>query len=151
LSLSKNMGNYRKAYTTLEVILVILLIAVWIGVTLPRFGAGNFLNKYRLKTTVYNVASDMRSTRAQAINNAGTGRYSIKFSSNQYQIIAPGNQIIETKEIPPQVAWTGVAQLGFNYLGSATFSGSGVWTLSSGTDQYTITVISPTGTARIQK
>ena len=65
------------SYATLEIILVIILIGVWLGVVLPRFGAGDLLNKYRLKTTVYNIGSDIRSARNSAITNARD--YIIKF------------------------------------------------------------------------
>ena len=139
------------SYTTLEVILIIILIAVWLGVVLPRFGAGDLLNKSRLRTTVFILGSDMRSARNTAITKSVTYTVQFNYSNKEYQIIAPGGGVVETKAIPAQVAWTGVGQLGFNSLGSATFSGSRVWTLSSGGDQYTITVFSPTGTARIQK
>jgi len=148
------MGNYQRAYTILEVLLVILLIAVWVGVTLPRFGGGGILNKYRLRTTVYNISSDMRSVRMQAINNAGTGKYSIRFDSapNDYHIISPGGPILETKEIPTGVGWTGTNQYNFYALGNADWSGTGAitFTIASG-EKWTIAVSGPTGTVRIQK
>jgi Tfp pilus assembly protein FimT len=143
------------SYTTIEVILIVILIAVWIGVTLPRFGAGNFLNKYRLKTTVYNLASDMRSARTSAITNARS--YIVKFdftkTPQEYQVyqwsIAPGNEVGEKKIIPSGVGGSGTNQYTFSLLGDA---GSGQTIFSStGAGQWTIIVIGPTGTVRIQK
>ena len=149
------MSKFLRAYTILEVILIILLIAVWAGVTLPRFGAGNFLNKYRLKTTVYNLASDMRSARNSAITNARS--YIVKFdftkTPQEYQVyqwsIAPGNEVGEKKIIPSGVGGSGTNQYTFSLLGDA---GSGQTIFSStGAGQWTIIVIGPTGTVRIQK
>ena len=141
------------SYTILEVILIILLVVVWLGVTLPRFGAGDLLNRYRLRTTVYNIGSDMRSTRAQAITKGGTDRYSIRFESNQYQIIAPGGEVIETKELPSGITWSCTSQYDFTSLGEADWTiGSGITTfLTASGEQWTIAVIRPTGIVRIQK
>lgn len=145
------MGNSLKAYTTFEVILIILVIAIWIGVTLPRFGAGDLLNKYRLRTTVYNIASDMRSARNLAITKAGT--YRIQFLGNEYRIIDSGSRVIETKEIPSGITWTGTSQYDFTSLGGTEWTiGSGITTFSIATGElWTIAVASTTGTTRIQK
>lgn len=139
-----------KAYTTLEVILIIFLIAVWLGVALPRFGAGDLLNRQRLRTTVYNLGADMRSCRMQAIANAGT--YSIQLESNQYRIIAPGNQTIKTSPISAGITWSGTSQYDFTSIGEADWTiGSGMTTFSiSSGELWTIAAIRPTGIVRIQ-
>ena len=149
------MSKFLRAYTILEVILIILLIAVWAGVTLPRFGGGIFLNKYRLKTTVYNLASDMRSARNSAITNARS--YIVKFdftkTPQEYQIyqwsIATGNEVGEKKIIPSGVGGSGTNQYTFFLLGDAD-SGQTIFS-STGAGQWTIIVIGPTGTVCIQK
>jgi Tfp pilus assembly protein FimT len=149
------MGTARRAYTTLEVILIVLLIAVWLGVTLPRFGAGGLLNKSRLKTTVYNIASDMRSARNSAITNARN--YIVKFdfakAPQEYQLyqwsIAESNQVGDTETMPSGVRGSGIDQWTFSSLGD-TGTGAITFTIASG-EKWTIAVIGPTGTVRIQK
>ena len=79
------------SYTTLEILLVIIVLAVLVAIVLPRFGAGDLLNKQSLKTIAYNIASDIRATRQLAMSNAQTWTYSIQFdfAQKQYSIIAP--------------------------------------------------------------
>ena len=149
------MGNYQRAYTILEVLLVILLIAVWVGVTLPRFGGGGILNKYRLRTTVYNIASYMRSARNSAITNARN--YIVKFdfakAPQEYRIyqwsIAPSNQVGDTETIPSSIRGSGTDQWTFSSLGD-TGTGAIIFTIAS-QEKWTIAVIGPTGTVQIQK
>lgn len=147
----------KRAYTTPEVILVILLIAVCLAITLPRFGAGAVFNNYRLKTTVYNIASDMRLARQEAISNASTYIIKFDFAQNEYRVykgsIAPANQVGETRAIPKQVAGSGTDEYSFTSLGEANWpSGTGQVTFStSGGWQYRITVTRATGTARLEK
>jgi Tfp pilus assembly protein FimT len=151
------MSKLLRAYTILEVILIILLIAVWTGVTLPRFGGGHFLNKYHLKTTVYNLASDMRSARNSAITNARPYIVNFDFTKTpqEYQIyqwsIASGNEVGEKKIIPSGVGGSGTNQYTFSLLGDAGSGQTQTIFSSAGAGQWTIIVIGPTGTVRIQK
>lgn len=145
------------SYATLEVILIILLIAVWLGVTLPRFGAGDILNKYRLKTAVYNVTADIRDARNLAITNARLYIVKFDFAQNEYRTyqwsISPSNQVGETKTIPSSVTGSGTGEYTFTSIGEADWpggTGQTVFSISSG-ELWTITLIRATGTARIQK
>ena len=143
------------SYTTLEVLLIIILLGVFLAVVLPRFGAGDIINKQRLKTAAYNIASDIRATRVLATSNAWTWTYNIQFNftQNGYRIIAPNSQAMETKTIPTGVVASGTPQYNFSPLGIAS------WTIGSGSinlaiasgERWTIAVSGPTGTVRIQK
>jgi len=143
------------SYTTLEILLVIILLAIFVAIVLPRFGAGDLLNKQSLKTIAYNIASDIRATRQLATSNAWTWTYSIQFNfaQNQYRIIAPNSLVLDTKTIPTGVTASGTSRYNFSPLGIAS------WTIGAGSinlaiasgERWTIAVIGPTGAVRIQK
>ncbi|OGX15065.1 MAG: hypothetical protein A2166_06510 [Omnitrophica WOR_2 bacterium RBG_13_41_10] len=139
------------SYTTIEILLVIILLAVFVAIVLPRFGAGDLLNKQSLKTIAYNIASDIRATRALATSNAWTSAYSIQFdfAQNIYRIIAPNSDILETKTIPGGITASGSPRYDFSSLG-ATTTGTINLTIASG-ESWTVAVNGPTGTVRIQK
>jgi len=142
------------SYTTLEILTVIILLAIIITIVLPRFGAGDLLNKQSLRAIAYNIASDIRATRQLATSNAWTSTYSIQFdfAQKQYSIIAP-DKTLETKTIPGGVTASGTSRYNFSSLGVAS------WTIGTGTtnltiasgERWTIAVSGPTGTVRIQK
>jgi len=138
------------SYTTLEILLVIILLAVFVAIVLPRFGAGDLLNKQSLRAIAYNIASDIRATRQLAMTNAQAWTYSIQFDfgQKQYSIIAPG-KTLETKTIPSAVTASGTPRYDFSSLG-ATATGTINLTIASG-ERWTIAVSGPTGTVRIQK
>jgi Tfp pilus assembly protein FimT len=138
------------SYTTLEILLVIILLAVFVAIVLPRFGAGDLLNKQSLRAIAYNIASDIRATRQLAMTNAQAWTYSIQFdfAQKQYSIIAP-DKTIETKTIPSAVTASGTPRYDFSSLG-ATATGTINLTIASG-ESWTVTVNGPTGTVRIQK
>lgn len=147
----------KKAFTTIEVILIILLLAVWLGVALPRFGAGDILNKYRLKAAAYEANSEIKYTRSLAIANARTYIIKFDFVQKQYRIyrdsIAAENQVGETKTIPAQITCSGTDQFDFTSLGEASWpagTGETNFSIPSGS-QYRITATPATGTTYLQK
>lgn len=151
------MFKVRKSisYAIFEVLAVIILLAVFIAVVLPRFGAGDFINKQRLRSAAYNISADIRATRQLALSNAQTWTYSIEFNftQNKYNIIAPNSQVIESKTIPTGVTASGTSQYNFSPSGQASWSiGNGNINLAIASgERWTIAVAGPTGTVRIQK
>ena len=143
------------SYTTLEILLVIILLAVFVAIVLPRFGAGDLLNKQSLRAIAYNIASDIRATRQLAMTNAQAWTYSIQFdfTQNIYRIIAPNSEILETKTIPSAVTASGTSRYNFSPLGIASWTiGSGSINLAIASGEiWTVAVNGPTGTVRIQK
>jgi Tfp pilus assembly protein FimT len=143
-----------KSYTTIEVILIIILISVWAVILLPRFGGSNLFAKANLKTATYNIASDIRHTRGLAITNNRPYIINFDFTQNNYKIyqwsIAPANQVGETKKIPSKVAGAGSITYTFSYLGEAAGTGATTFSISSG-EKWTVSVIRATGTVHIDK
>lgn len=144
------------SYTTIEVLLIIILMGIWLGITLPRFGGLGLFDRSRLNSTVYNVASDIRQARGLAITNAATYIIDFDFTNNEYKIyknsVAPANQIGDTHSVFKQITLSGTNQFSFSSLGSAGFPGSGIITLLvAGADQYNLSVIPATGAVKIQK
>jgi len=139
------------SFTTVEVIFVLILISVWLAVALPRLGAGGLFGKTKLKSTAYNVASDIRYARTLAISNAVNSSIVFDCGSNHnYVIYKDGVQVGEAKKIPEEVGCSGENQFIFTALGSAT-AGAITFTLPSGQEQYKITVVAATGTAYVEK
>ncbi|RKY32172.1 MAG: hypothetical protein DRP74_03180 [Candidatus Omnitrophota bacterium] len=142
------------SYTSVELLLVIILIGVWVAVVLPRFNGGDLFKKAKLKTAAYNIVSDIRFVRNLAITNAKTYIIDFDFVQNEYRIykesVAAENQVEETRIIPEVVSCSGENQLNFSSLGSVSFAADGVINLTSGRGQYRIMVIHATGSAYIE-
>lgn len=147
----------KKAFTLIEVILVITIVAILAAITLPRLGGRDFFMRLTLRTTAHQVASDIRYTRRLAITDAE--KYIIKFwpARHEYGIYReavdyPDNANLtgEIKEIPLEISmyFSNKKKFTFERLGNAAVSG--ILNLKTGANeeyQYDIIVEPVTGSA----
>lgn len=143
------MHGQKRSFTLVEVILTIAIMGILAAVVLPRFGKA-FIEDLTVRSASSQIASDIRYTRRLAITNAG--HYLIKFNltQNEYNIISPNNQTIETKKIPSNISCSGTDQFDFYSLGNCLFAGEGL-SLSLSASQYNITAEPPTGAVVVEK
>jgi type II secretory pathway pseudopilin PulG len=145
--------NY--AFSFVEAILTVAVIAILAAVILPRFIKGNFIRRSALGTVASGITADIRYTRRLAVTNAD--HYLIKFDFNlkEYRIykdsLSPANQIGQVKKIPAELSLAGTEQFDFYSLGNAEFSGNGLDISTDGTHQYKITVEPPSGAVSVEK
>lgn len=149
------MQRKKRAFTLIEAIFTVVVIAILAAVILPRFIKTGFTQGFVLRAFASQVAADIRYTRSLAITN--TGHYLIKFDFNlkEYRIykdsISPANQVGETKKIPAAVLPSGSDQFDFYSLGNASFTGNGLNITTDATQQYQISVEPPSGAVLVEK
>lgn len=149
------MQHKNKAFSFIEAILTVAVIAILAAVILPRFIKGDFIRGSVLNTAASGIASDIRYTRSLAVTDAG--HYLIKFDFNlkEYRIykdnISPDSQIGQAKKIPAAVLLAGTGQFDFYPLGNAEFSGNGLDIFTDEANQYKITVEPPSGAVSVEK
>lgn len=147
------MLEEKNSFTLTEVILTLIIIGILAAVVLPRFGIG-LVSTSKLRSTVSQIASDIRYTRQLAITNSAHYLINFNLTLKEYNIyqdsISPANQIGETKKISSEISLSGTNQFDFYAIGNVIFAGSGL-SLSLNTSQYTITAEPPTGAVIIEK
>ena len=143
----------KKAYTLIEVMLVVALIGIIFAISLPRFGY-DILVQYRARTTAHRIVSDLRFTRSQAIENGANYILQTSPLLCQYSIykgsIATGNQVGDTRIIDPTVVLSGGSQFTFESGGNASLTSGTSLLVTAGTHVFTITITQATGKVTMQ-
>lgn len=143
------MAKFKKAFTLVELIIVVALIGIMAMVAVPRlhFGA---IRKKKAETVASKIATGLRLTRRLAITNAAenTVGYQLNMqgggSYNGYEIEnRDTSEIVDTYSIDSDVTCNGDAQFQFGPLGNCE-SGSTLDVSAPG-KSFTITVNSATG------
>lgn len=140
--------------TLIEAVLTIVIIALLSAVVMPRFIKDGFISGLSLRTSVSQIASDIRYVRQLAITNSGHYIVKFDFTQKEYNIyinsISAENKIGETRKLSGDVAYSGTDQFDYYALGNCVFLGAGM-SLSFGTSQYQISVEPPIGALVIEK
>ena len=148
------MESFKKGFTLIEAILVIVIMGIVAMVVLPRFFQGNFLKNLELRTEVHQVGSDIRLTRQLALTNSAHYLIKFDFSNNKYAIYKetaqPENLVGEIKEISSKITCSGTNQFDFYSIGNAVFSGRGLF-LALESARYQIIVEPPSGVVVVEK
>ena len=152
--ISDQMNNER-GVTLTEVIMIIGIIGMLAAMSIPRTG-GQALDKYTAYTATHRIITDIRYARRLAIT---TGKnHVVRFSPTggpytEYKIFrtegAGETQVGEPKQIPEQITCTGTEEFTFQPLGNA--SSDGTVSLSAGSDQYDVNIITATRMGKEQR
>ncbi len=141
----------KKAFTLVEVMVVVAVLGVIVAIALPRFGG---VNERRLEAEARRIQSDLRLTRRLAITDNSDYILKITPASNVYKIyagsIAPGNQVGETRTIKSEITASGDDEFTFESLGNADASSGTSLTLTTGSSQYKLYVTIATGRVSIE-
>lgn len=145
-----------KAYSLVELILVVSIMAVLAAIAIPRlqFGA---LRRKQADTVARKIVTDLRRTRSLAISNAANNKkgYELKMvGSSPYTAYEIGN--MDTKQTVASftidsninISCLSFHRFKFGPLGALqTESGSGI-IVSSESKSFTITIIPATGAVK---
>jgi len=144
------MPFLKKSFSLVEVILAITIMGILAAIVLPRFGKEGFVASLALRTATSQIASDIRYTRQLAITKAIRHYIRFNFPTNEYAIYDNNDiQIGEIKKISKDLTYSGTNRFDFYSLGNCVFTGTGL-TLSSGTNNHTINVETPTGAVVVE-
>lgn len=86
----------RKGFTIIELVTVLSIIGVVITITLPVFHST--LSKYKLETSAYAIASDMRRIQQKTISEGKFYRLKFNIYLNSYSVLLGTSE--EIKELP---------------------------------------------------
>jgi len=140
-----------KAFTLIELLFVIVVIAVLAAVAVPRVGVP-FTKKAKLRVTARRMLSDLRYTRRLAITNAEDYRLNVNSTTKEYKIYDAGNtQIGNTQTIDQDITISADKNFIFEPLGNASSSSDTTVSFSSDGNQITITVTVSTGRVEMEE
>lgn len=148
----------RHAFSLLELVLVLAIIATLAAIAAPRYAASAV--RYRADLAARRIVADLELARSSA-KAAGTSR-TVKFyvSTNNYELSglpslddAAATYMVELSERPYEAAlvsadFAGETEVKFDGWGSPSTGGTVI--LNAGSEQRTVTIDGETGKATIQ-
>jgi prepilin-type N-terminal cleavage/methylation domain-containing protein len=119
------MGRQKKAFTLIEVILVVLLLGIVAVIAVPRISF-SVSSGQKADSLAKKLTTDLRRTRMLAISNAATNPtgFTLKMTGSApfysgYQIIDDSNStVVNSQTIGSKIMFTGSSQFSFGPLGS---------------------------------
>ena len=148
----------KKAFTLVEVVLVILAIGILAAIIVPRFGGKDFFDLLKLRGVAHQLASDIRFARQLAVTHSKA--YTIEITTgeggNQTYDIYEGTPSAKgaslekdfPKAIPDDFTLSGAEYFTFRRLGNADSGGTitlGSVTSDNAVHSYDIIVEALTG------
>ena len=150
------MTNQGKAFTVVELLLIVLFLGIFAAIAVPRLQFATLHGK-QADTVARKIVTDLRRTRTLAISNAAKNTAGFRLQMvgsppySGYQIVdANSGSVVDSQTIDSQISCAGDNQFNFGRLGNLTGS-SGQLTVAAGGKTFTITVISATGTVKCQE
>lgn len=144
----------KKGFTLVEAMIVIALLGIVTAIALPRYGSGT-ITRFRLENEARRIQSDLRLTRRLAITNGADYILKVYPAANEYKIyagsIADVNQVGEARTIKPEITASGDDEFTFESLGNADAASGTILSLTTGSQQYDVTVTIATGRVSIAK
>ncbi len=145
------MNGNVKGFTTIELIIVIVIMGIMMAIALPKLSVVGTIDLY---SVTRQVKSDIRYTQELAMSKYAKRTIDFTGSSNTYDIKNSLGAIIESKELP--VRSKAIFDSGstliftFNSLGEPTTGAGEILKISSGGSSKEIKVEEYTGRATIQ-
>ncbi len=145
------MQKRAEAYTVIEMIIVLLFLAAFAVVAIPRI---NFsaITKRKADALARKITTDLRRTRTLAVSNAainteGFGVYMLGSSPySGYEIRnIDTSVVVDSHTITPGISCTGGATFEFKPFGNLDDASDTSVTLSAEGKTFTITIIAATG------
>ncbi|MGA2915175.1 MAG: prepilin-type N-terminal cleavage/methylation domain-containing protein [Sedimentisphaerales bacterium] len=143
----------RKAFTLVELLIVVAIISVMTFIAVPKMGF-SLISGGKAQATTQTLAGAIRHTRTLAITNAASNSYGYSFQITTnpagFQIVnlKPPTQIVETGSIAQGVTCS-AGSFGFGPFGNGLQSDSSM-TVSIGSITYIISVKSNTGMVKCE-
>ena len=146
-----------RAFTLIEVLLVIIVVAILAAIVIPGIARTGLYSKYFVYTTAHRITADMRLARRLAVTKGN--RHQVAFFQtggssdyNEYRIqrwtgitwVLVG----EAKDIPDEIDVSGNQQVEFDTNGSA--DGNRTFRYRVGSARYQVTVRQTTGRVKLE-
>lgn len=145
------MNRKKKAFTLIELILVVLFIGIFAAISVPRL---NFavISKQTADGLAKKIVTDLRRVRTLAISNAAnnTAGFTLNMTGPipyfAYKIVnLETEETIDSHTIKSDISCTGGDQFKFGPLGNLLTGSDTELVVSADSKIFTITIISATG------
>jgi type II secretory pathway pseudopilin PulG len=148
------MVKQRRAFTVIELILIVIFIGVFAAISIPRL---NFASISRNKADIVarNIVTDLRRTRTLAISDAADNTYGFElrmvspapYASYEIADLGPPPTTVDTLTIDSNVSIScpGDHHFRFGPLGNLKAGSGTELTVAAEGKSFTITIISATG------
>lgn len=145
------MAEKRKAYSLVELTIVVLIIVALTFIAVPKLQFGALYRK-QADTVARKIVTDLRRTRSLAVSNAAnnTVGYKLQMTGSApyagYQIIdANSAEVIDSHTVESPVNCTGGNEFIFGPLGNLLTGSDTELTAAYGQKTFTVTIVSATG------
>jgi type II secretory pathway pseudopilin PulG len=139
-----------KAFSFVEVIIIVLFLGIFAAIAVPRFNRAA-ISKNKAQTAARRIVADLRLTRRLAISNAANNSsgFSLNiFGSSPYGYEIKnldGGVVLETHTFDSEVSFTGGTKFEFEPLGNLSGASDTQLTVSRGGESFTISIVPATG------
>ena len=144
------MNKLHKAYSLVELIIVVMFIGILAAISMPRVDFG-IISKQKVDTVARKIVVDLRRTRRLAIADAADNSkgFAMKMKDSQpYRRYIIKNldtkKIVDSLAIDSYISCTGDNNFKFGPMGNLTDTGFQLKVAAQGRS-FTITIISATG------
>ena len=148
------MREFNRAYSLVELILVVLFIGIFAAIAIPRINFG-IISKQKVDTVAKKIVTDMRRARRLAITDAANNTigYAVTFSGvPTYDVYRIRNRdtatVVDIYDIPSDIDCTGGSIFRFGPLGNLVDSSDTTLRVAGDGRSFTIDIISATGTVK---
>ena len=148
------MKKRPEAYTVIELIIVVLFLAAFAAVAVPRL---NFsaITKQKADSIARKIVTDLRYTRTLAISNAANNTEGFELymvGSSPYGSYEIKNidtsEVLDSHAIEPGISCTGGGSFKFGPFGDLLTGSDTSLTVSAEGKTFTISIIAATGTVK---
>jgi len=145
------MARQKRAFTLIEVILVVLFLGIMAAIAIPRLSLST-LSKQKADCLAQKVVTDLRRTRRLAISDAAdnTAGFRMNMTGSSpytgYDIVdANSAETVDSQTIDSSVSCTGGNEFRFGPQGNLLSGSATQLVISAGGKTFTIDVTSATG------
>ena len=138
------MAEQKKAFSLVELVIMVLFLGVLAVVALPRMNFG-LISKQKADSTARKIVTDLRRTRSLAISNAAENTAGFALNTG-YQIEdLDSSETVDSHTIDSAVTCNGGQNFEFGPLGNLLDGSDSQLTVSANGKTFTIDIVSATG------
>ena len=148
------MRKFNRAYSLVELILVVLFIGIFAAIAIPRINFA-IISKQKVDTVAKKVVTDLRRTRVLAITDAANNSDGFILAMTGggpytgYEIINDNtSSVVDTHTFGSDIACSGDGKFEFGPLGNLVTGSGTVLKIGAGDRSFSIDIISATGTVK---
>jgi len=148
------MTRPKRAFTLVELILIIAFLGIFAAIAVPRFNFSGILRQ-EADTVARKIVTDLRRTRRLAISNAADNSVGFKLNMTGsspytgYNIVdANSSETVDSHTIDSTITCTGGDEFAFGPLGNLKAGSDPNLSVAAEGKSFTITIISGTGVVK---